>query len=133
MTYQSKGIYRKDGKVGINKESPEAALDVDGGVKLGATLVEEEGILRWNHETKLPEFFDGVEWKTLSSNPGSVDFREYLTAIPKPYPRVAEVLPEIFKLEVFLGGPHTEYVATPIIAPTPSELAMELYIAEEDF
>lgn len=58
------------GKVGIGNTNPQAALDVTGDIKIGASLVSctsaDEGILQYDNALKVMKFCDGTSWKPTS-------------------------------------------------------------------
>ena len=52
------------GRIGIGTESPAEMLDVDGGIRLGNTLLENAGTIRWNGLDF--EGYDGSDWVSMT-------------------------------------------------------------------
>lgn len=90
-----KGITRKpDGKIGVNKTNPVTEFDVNGGLKIGNTTTEVEGVIRWNDTEKYYEYYTGTEW--LKMGGGGEEFNEWLESVnstpipPEPPSNYAE-------------------------------------------
>ncbi|WP_413943027.1 hypothetical protein [Bdellovibrio sp. HCB-162] len=70
------------GNVGIGTTTPAAALDVNGGVKLGTTSTCDasvEGTMRYNTTKKAMEFCNGTEWNLINP-PQPVVFHRMMNA-----------------------------------------------------
>lgn len=62
------------GKVGIGTSSPQAALDVNGGIKVGTQATcnaSVEGTQRYNSTLKVMEFCNGTNWNTIGATVGT--------------------------------------------------------------
>jgi hypothetical protein len=61
-----------DGRVGVGTTTPQATLDVNGGVKLGSASAcgpASAGTLRWRAESRRVEACDGASWRAVGGAP----------------------------------------------------------------
>ncbi len=61
-------MVRKDGRVGVGTNTPEAKLDVNGGVKVGNSSATAPGTIRWTGTDF--EGYNGTEWVSLTGGGG---------------------------------------------------------------
>jgi hypothetical protein len=65
LQFASKGLYiKRDGKIGINIKQPKAELDVNGGIKIGFSVTNVPGILRFTGSDF--EGYNGTSWVSFS-------------------------------------------------------------------
>ena len=61
------GVYiNRDGMVGINTKRPKGQLDVNGGIRIGYTVDQYAGVLRWTGSAF--EGYNGSNWLSLSDS-----------------------------------------------------------------
>jgi hypothetical protein len=65
LQFASKGLYiQRDGRIGIYTKRPNAELDVNGGIKIGYSMISTPGLLRFNGSDF--EGYNGKSWVSLS-------------------------------------------------------------------
>tara|TARA_R110000868_G_scaffold122768_1_gene325508 strand:- start:1131 stop:1811 length:681 start_codon:yes stop_codon:yes gene_type:complete len=74
-------FFNLSAQVGINTDTPEQALDVNGKLKIGDdSNTPNEGSMRYNFTTKAFEGFNGTEWLNLSPDNS---LKEYVVTAPE--------------------------------------------------
>ncbi|MGE4351133.1 MAG: hypothetical protein AB7E52_02975 [Bdellovibrionales bacterium] len=76
---QKDALIDSNGQVGIGTSSPQAKLDVNGGVRVGSTTVCTAGTLRYNSSQSRMEYCNGSSWLKFATGPsfGGI-FQTYL-------------------------------------------------------
>lgn len=96
-TIEDSAVTQTNGNVGIGQTSPQAALDVDGGIKVGSGQScdsSREGTIRYNDSESVLEVCTGQDWLTVGGNTTPTDCQEILNNNPKATSGTYEIDPD---------------------------------------
>jgi len=82
---QYQGIKQKD-TGGVQIDASLEPVEITGGVQIGNTIVELEGMQRFNSVSKKMEYWDGVAWIEMAAGGGGVDLFVAFSVVNTPRP-----------------------------------------------